>query len=120
MTQYNVTPEYVANAAADCDMTAQNVRTQLGLLRTLVEGLGASWLGVSATQFAGLMNNFQIYSVALHDALTDIGQGLRGNYVNYVNTEADNLRNLVSIDGGLVGTPGDTSQPNKHVPPANL
>ncbi|GAA4215781.1 WXG100 family type VII secretion target [Actinocatenispora rupis] len=122
MTQYNVTPQYVANAATDCDTTAQDVQTQLGLLRTYVEGLGASWLGVSATQFAEMMTNFQVYSVALHDALVDIGQGLRGNYVNYVNSEADNLRGLVGIDGNLVDTPTDPSGQPATVtpPPANL
>ncbi|HEY3505730.1 MAG TPA: WXG100 family type VII secretion target [Actinocatenispora sp.] len=124
MTQYNVTPQYVATAASDCDTTAQDVQTQLGLLRTYVEGLGATWLGVSSAQFAEMMTNFQVYSVALHDALVDIGQGLRGNYVNYVNSEADNLKSLVGIDGNLVDTPNNpSSQPTTLTPvppPANL
>jgi WXG100 family type VII secretion target len=121
MSQFNITPEYVSTAAADCDTTAQDVRTQLGLLQTYVEGLGATWLGVSSVQFAELMTNFQVYSIALHDALVDIGQGLRGNYVNYVNSEADNLHNLVAIDGNLVGTPNNpANQPTTYVPPANL
>src|SRR6185369_17417314 len=84
------------------------------------------WMGVTASQFSELMNNVHIYSVALHDALVDIGEGLRGNYVNYVNSEADNLRGLQSIDGGLLNTPTDpASQPGTlttvpTVPPANL
>lgn len=123
MTQYNVTPQYVATAATECDTTAQDVQTQLGLLRTYVETLGATWLGVTAAQFAEMMNNFQVYSIALHDALVDIGQGLRGNYVNYVNSEADNLRNLVGIDGNIVATPNNpSSEPTSlvPVPPVNL
>ena len=123
MTHYNVTPQYVATAAADCDTTAQDVQSQLGALQSYVEGLGASWLGVSALQFAEMMNNFQVYSIALHDALVDIGQGLRGNYVNYVNSEADNLNSLRAIDGNIVATPTDpSSEPTsiQNIPPVNL
>jgi|GEM_PF-1512605 WXG100 family type VII secretion target len=122
MTHYNVTPQYVATAASDCDTTAQDVRAQLSALQSYVEGLGATWLGVSAVQFAEMMNNFHVYSVALHDALVDIGQGLRGNYVNYVNSEADNLKSLVAIDGNIVATPNDPSSTPTSitVPPANL
>ncbi|MGW1062303.1 WXG100 family type VII secretion target [Micromonospora rubida] len=124
MTQYNVTPEYVANAAADCDVVANDVQTQLAALQTYVAGLGASWLGVSALQFAELMNNFHTYSVNLHNALVDIGQGLRGNVANYVESETDNARNIASLSSGLEpalynpvtrNPAGDT-----HIPPANL
>jgi hypothetical protein len=39
----------------------------------------------------------------LHDALTDIGSGLRGNYVNYTQAEEDNIRQLVTVDGAIPG-----------------
>ena len=139
MTQYNVTPQYVSEAAQQADNTANDVLTQLTNLQSYVNQLvgdaaGAAggtagayqWMGVTASQFSELMNNVHIYSVALHDALVDIGEGLRGNYVNYVNSEADNLRGLQSIDGGLLNTPTDpgsqsgTLTPVPNVPPANL
>ncbi|MEV6598530.1 WXG100 family type VII secretion target [Actinoplanes sp. NPDC051346] len=109
MTHYNVTPEYVATAATQCDNTANNVLTQLTALQQFVTGLGASWFGVTSAQFAEMMNNFHVYSILLHDALVNIGQGLSGNFVNYVNSEADNLQNLLAIDGNLIGTPTDPS-----------
>ncbi|WP_433349847.1 WXG100 family type VII secretion target [Micromonospora sp. CA-111912] len=123
MTQYNVTPEYVTQAAADCDRVANDVKTQLTALQTFVTGLGASWLGVSALQFAELMNNFHMHSVHLHDALVEIGQGLRSNVVNYVESEADNVRGLSSINGGLnpgVYAPMSHNPTGNVIPPANL
>lgn len=131
MTQYNVTPEYVSDAAQQADNTANDVMTQLTNLQTYVNqlvgdaapgagGVGGAyqWMGVTASQFAELMNNVHVYSVALHDALVDIGEGLRGNYVNYVNSEADNLRGLQTVDQGLLNTPLDPN--NEPVTPATI
>jgi uncharacterized protein YukE len=140
MTQFVATPEYISDAAQQCDNTAFDVMTQLTNLQTFVTNLvgeaGTSqwngpanqasvytWLGVSASQFAEMMSNLHIYSVAMHDALVDIGEGLRGNYVNYVNSEADNLRGLQGIDGNLINTPSNPQGmpvTPQNIPPANL
>ena len=120
MTQYNVTPEYVQKASVDYFNVSNDVWTQLMALKQFVMGLGAQWLGVSSVQFNELMNNFQVYSQTLHDALIDISEGLRGNYATYVDTEQDNLGNLVAIDGGLGGPPADPGQTPADLRPAHL
>jgi hypothetical protein len=52
------------------------------------------------------MADFQTYARMLHNSLDDIGSGLQGNFVNYVQTEEANLADLVPLDG--------------IIPPANL
>jgi hypothetical protein len=123
---FAVTPDGVQNAALSCDQAANDVLTQLGNLQTFVQnlvgestadlaaGAGASgvgagsayqWMGVTAAQFGEMMNNVQVYSMMLHDALIDIENGLKGNFVNYVNSEADNLAGIQNIDNGLLSSP---------------
>jgi hypothetical protein len=124
---FAVTPDGVQDAARSCDQAANDVLTQLGTLKTFVlnlvgeasadlgagAGVGAGvsagsayqWMGVTAAQFGEMMNNVQVYSMMLHDALIDIENGLKGNFVNYVNSEADNLAGIQNIDNGLLSSP---------------
>ena len=125
---FAVTPEGVQDAARSCDQAANDVLTQLGNLKSFVlnlvgeasadlgagAGSGAAgvsagsayqWMGVTAAQFGEMMNNVQVYSLMLHDALIDIENGLKGNFVNYVNSEADNLAGIQSLDNGLLSSP---------------
>lgn len=94
---YQVTPEYLADAATSCGSTASEVQTQLSQLRTFVTGLEDVWRGIAHDQFTTLMAEFDTYSAMLHDALIDIGNGLEGNYVNYVNSEVQNIKNLNAL-----------------------
>jgi hypothetical protein len=122
MVQFSVTPQYVADAATQSENTGNDVLAQLTELRNYVTSLvgetdiangpadAYAWMGVTAAQFAALMENVHFYSLAIHDDLLGIAQGLRGNYVNYVNSEADNLQGLKGIDENLLGS----------VPPARL
>jgi hypothetical protein len=122
---FAVTPDGVQDAARSCDQAANDVLTQLGNLKSFVlnlvgeasadlgagAGAGVSagsayqWMGVTAAQFGEMMNNVQVYSMMLHDALIDIENGLKGNFVNYVNSEADNLAGIQNIDNGLLSSP---------------
>ncbi|MFG1610853.1 WXG100 family type VII secretion target [Actinoplanes sp. NPDC049265] len=122
MAAFSVTPEYVSAASVQCGTTASDVLVQLDQLRKYVTELvgvtdaangpadAFAWMGVTAEQFAGLMDNVHTYSIAMHDALVQIGDGLQGNYVNYVNSEGDNLNGMKNIDNGLL----------TNVPQANL
>ncbi|NED80569.1 WXG100 family type VII secretion target [Streptomyces sp. SID11233] len=101
MSDYQVTPAEISFAASSCDSTAAEVAAQLVTLRTYVLNLEASWQGVAAVRFQGLMQEYDIYSKMLHDALTDIGSGLRGNYVNYTESEQANLNSIKAIQTGL-------------------
>lgn len=98
-TQYNVTPQYLATAAANCHTSAAEIQGELSALRSYVEGLGASWLGLASGTFQQMMIDFQAYARNLHDALDNIGNGLQGNFVNYVAMEEANIALLKPIDG---------------------
>ncbi|GAA2373634.1 WXG100 family type VII secretion target [Dactylosporangium salmoneum] len=100
---FKVTPEYVANAAANCDATANEIQAQLAALKSYVVNLEATYHGVAATTFQALMQDYDTFGRMLNNALTDIGSGLRGNYVNYTDTEQQNISNLVPIQGDLPG-----------------
>ena len=100
---FKVTPEYVANAAANCDSTANEIQAQLATLKSYVVNLEATYQGVAATTFQALMQDYDTFGRMLNNALTDIGSGLRGNYANYTDTEQQNISNLVPIQGDLPG-----------------
>jgi WXG100 family type VII secretion target len=98
-----VTPEMVADAAASCDTTATEIDGELANLRAYVVQLQAVWHGVAAGQFDILMHDFDVFGRMLHDALTDIGSGLRGNFHNYVDAEQANINSLVAVNGDIPG-----------------
>jgi WXG100 family type VII secretion target len=116
MTSANfyVTPDMVHGASVNCQLTADQIHDQLDDLRTYVISLEAMWQGVAQDTFQELMHDYDIYARMMHDALVDIGSGLSGNYINYRETEEDNLRNLQPVDGGLMpGQPGFTLPPGR-------
>jgi WXG100 family type VII secretion target len=100
---FKVTPEYVANAASNCVTTAGEIQAQLATLRSYVVNLEATYHGVAATTFQSLMHDYDTFGTMLHNALVDIGSGLRGNYVNYTDSENQNIANLVPISGDIPG-----------------
>jgi WXG100 family type VII secretion target len=101
MTDYKVTPADVAEAAGACDTTAADVSDALAALRGYVTGMEASWQGIAAGTFQDLMAEYNTYATMLHDALVDIGSGLRGNYVNYTESEQANMRSVQAIQEEL-------------------
>lgn len=100
---FKVTPEYVSNAAVSCQNTADEISSQLSTLRSYVVNLEAVYHGVAATTFQTLMAEYDRFSQMLNHALVGIGQGLRGNYVNYTETETQNIANLAPISGNIPG-----------------
>ncbi|MGC4806700.1 WXG100 family type VII secretion target [Micromonospora sp. DT233] len=117
--QFQVTPAYVQQAAVDCDRVAADVQTQLSALQAFVQRQSETWQGISSQKFVEEMGNFHRHSINLHNALTEIGQGLRVNAANYVNAETDNLNNL-SFSGGGPNPGGPQPANGNVVPPANL
>jgi len=110
---YRVTPEYLTQAATSTDNTAAEIDTVLAQIRSFVINLEASWQGVAQQTFQTLMAEYDIYAKMLHDSLTDIASGLRGNYVNYTQSEETNIRNLTSLDASLPSG-------SRTIGPANL
>lgn len=94
---FRVTPEYLANAATNTDKTASELQDQLAQIKSYVVSLETVWQGVAQQQFSTLMQEYDIYARMLHDALTDIAGGLRGNYVNYRESEDANVNNLRAL-----------------------
>lgn len=106
---YHVTPEYLAQAVADTNSTANEIADQLSDLQKYVQSVEAAWGGIAADQFNILMQDYNIYATMLHDALTDIADGLQGNYVNYVNSEEQNINNLRALGEELPAPPVGTN-----------
>jgi WXG100 family type VII secretion target len=98
---YWVTPQALTDAATNTDRTAAEIDAILGTIRNYVMSLEASWQGVAYNTFQTLMQEYDIYARMLRDSLTDIASGLRGNYVNYSESEQTNISNLRSLDGSL-------------------
>lgn len=94
---FRVTPEYLVNAASSTDKTANEIDDQLAQIKSYVVSLESVWQGVAQQQFNTLMQEYDIYARMLHSALTDIASGLRGNYVNYRDSEESNVNNLRAL-----------------------
>ncbi|QFG21559.1 WXG100 family type VII secretion target [Actinomadura sp. WMMB 499] len=103
---YRVTPEYLASAATDTTNTAARISEELAQIKTYVYSLEASWGGMAHDRFVALMAEYDILAKMLNDALTGIASGLQGNYVNYKESEQQNLTNLNNIEAGMPGGPG--------------
>jgi WXG100 family type VII secretion target len=103
---FRVLPDDVVAAASNCDATAGNLQTQLAALKSYVVGLEAQWQGIAAQTFAALMADYDTFSIMLNNALTDIGSGLRGNYVNYTDAENSNISSLQQVHGEIPGGAG--------------
>lgn len=101
MNDFRVTPQDIANASASCTSTAGNVETQLASLKSYVVNMEGWWNGVAATTFQELMQEYDIYSSMLHNALVDIGSGLNGNFVNYHDSEQANVTSINKIQNEL-------------------
>jgi WXG100 family type VII secretion target len=104
MNTFNVTPEYVSQAAAACQSTAGDIQEQLASLQTYIVNMEGWWKGIASTTFQELMTEYSTYSAMLYNALTDIGSGLNGNYVNYTDTENANIATITSIQSALSTT----------------
>ncbi|MFJ3639683.1 WXG100 family type VII secretion target [Streptomyces sp. NPDC090108] len=102
---YRVTPEYLSSARSDTYTTADTIREQLAELKSYVTSLESTWGGVAHDTFNVLMQEWNVYAAMLHDALTDIGKGLDGTYVNYIGSEEQNIKTLQGLGADLTAPP---------------
>ncbi|MBM7489489.1 WXG100 family type VII secretion target [Micromonospora luteifusca] len=100
---FGVTPEYIATAAIDCDTTASEIEQSLTAVRQYVVSLRDEWEGVAAQNFDSVMHDFDVFGTMLHNALLNIGAGLRGNFNNYVDVEDFAAGNLVTVNNEIPG-----------------
>lgn len=106
---YRVTPEYLANAASNTSSTAAEISGQLSELKAYVTSLEASWQGIAHNQFQTLMAEYDVYARMLNDALEGISKGLQGNYVNYKDSEQQNVTNLIALGDDMPKSPTVTN-----------
>ena len=99
--QFTVTPEYISQAAAACTKTADEVSEALAGLQSYIQQMEGWWQGIASDTFQDLMTQYNTYSTMLYNALTDIGNGLQGNYVNYSSTEQANIKTISGIQTAL-------------------
>ena len=97
MPGYKVTPGDVNAAATYVDNRAADIDSKISTLGTYVAGLSEFWQGSAHTAFETLMADYTIYARMLHNALADVAGGLRGNYVNYIESENTNLGNIHKV-----------------------
>ncbi|MFL6055089.1 MAG: WXG100 family type VII secretion target, partial [Actinoallomurus sp.] len=98
---YHVTPAYLQKAQADTWQTSQDIWQALADLRNYVESTQGFWTGPAQATFNSLMQEYDIYARMLYDSLVDISEGLKGNYINYTESEQSNITNLKKIDSSL-------------------
>jgi WXG100 family type VII secretion target len=98
---FQVTPEYLINAAASCERTADNIQGQLTSLKMYVMNMEDWWQGIAAGTFQGLMADYQQDANNLYQALTGIASVLRKNAANYVLGEQTNSTVIVNVQDGL-------------------
>jgi hypothetical protein len=61
------------------------------------------------------MAEYDIYAKMLHESLVDIASGLRGNYVNYTESEQSNVTNLKNLDSSLSAGDQTIPYPDAHL-----
>ncbi|MEV6029088.1 WXG100 family type VII secretion target [Streptomyces sp. NPDC052036] len=101
---YKVTPEQIQVAAQSCDGTAKDVADALNNLKSYVVGTEQWWQGIPQNTFQELMQEYDTYATMLHDALTDIASGLRGNFVNYTEAGQSDINSITNLQNSLGGT----------------
>jgi WXG100 family type VII secretion target len=97
------TPENINMVSGQCHSTADQIDGELSSLKAYVVSLQDTWHGVAANNFGTLMQDFDTFGRMLHEALVNIGDGLKGNSVNYVDTENANIASLQGINGDIPG-----------------
>jgi WXG100 family type VII secretion target len=94
---FNVTAVIVMGAGTNCGTTAEDVYTELNALRSYVDGLGAAWLGMTASKFTALMEQWRIDALNIHEGLVGMGEILKANASNYIMAEESNLAGMPSL-----------------------
>ncbi|MGW7487222.1 WXG100 family type VII secretion target [Streptomyces sp. NPDC054786] len=98
---YNVTPGELHRAAANATATAADIDQKLQNLRSFCVGLESVWHGIAQQQFEVLMQEYHQLSQMLNRSLDGIAKGLHGTYLNYVDSEQQNISNLRALGDDL-------------------
>jgi WXG100 family type VII secretion target len=97
MAGYKVTLDDLQAAATYVQARANTINQQIEALGQYAQGLSEFWQGPAQAAFETLMADYRTYATMLDNALTDISQGLNGNFVNYQSAEQANLNSIVNV-----------------------
>lgn len=97
MPGYKVTLDDLQAASVFVQNRATTINEQIAALGNYAQGLEAFWQGPAQGAFEALMVDYRTNATMLDNALTDIAQGLRGNFVNYEGAEQANMNSLTNI-----------------------
>jgi WXG100 family type VII secretion target len=96
-SNWRVTPDELLAASNTVRIQAEEINGEIKALGTYAQSLSQYWQGQAQGAFQTLMTDYHTYATMLNDALTDIGSGLNGNYVNYTQAEQANLSKIVHV-----------------------
>lgn len=97
LNDFKVTPEELDQAATTVHTRADTIEQHVSELGRYVNNLGEFWQGSAHNAFDELMAQYWVYSARMTNALNDIGDALKGNYVNYAAAEQAAQTNLGAV-----------------------
>jgi WXG100 family type VII secretion target len=99
--KFDVTPDDLLRAAAQCQSTNQQIQGQIGQIERYIQGLMGAYQGPAATQLMQTAMRWAVDALALNLVLDKIATNLRTNAHNYGHGENTNVVNLARIEGTL-------------------
>ncbi|AHI21894.1 hypothetical protein B843_02515 [Corynebacterium vitaeruminis DSM 20294] len=85
--------------AARVDDTNNEVQSELGRLRGVVDSVRGSWVGSAQVSFDNLMQRWNASATDLQEALTSISENIRANASSFDTVEADNAAQFSTVGG---------------------
>lgn len=86
--QFQVDTDRISAASADIARISGDIEAQVQAMKARLDGLQDAWRGSAATQFAGVVAQWQGTQRQVRESLDSIGQVLRQAGANYAETEA--------------------------------
>lgn len=99
MSMFKTEADVMVAAAGHVDATADEVLSELGRLRGIVDGVRGSWVGAAQNSFDALMVRWDESGRNLQTALTDISTNIRSNARNFDDAEAQNAQMFSNVGG---------------------
>ncbi|MFC8600484.1 MULTISPECIES: WXG100 family type VII secretion target [unclassified Isoptericola] len=90
--RYEVDSERVAQAGAAVNGSVTAIRSEVGAMMRHLQDLQASWHGGAATQFAGVMGQWQATQTQVEAALDAVTAALSSASRTYADAEAQATR----------------------------
>lgn len=99
MSMFKTEADVMIATAGRVDDTNNEVQSELGRLRGVVDGVRSSWVGQAQVSFDGLMNRWDSSARQLQEALGSISTNIRSNAHNFDDMEAQNAQAFTSVGG---------------------